>query len=107
MKKIVLFLLITLMFTDNCYSQTAEDDYNSAVAKFKSGDTQLIIDDYSKALKLDHSYVTAYINRGLVKTQLSNRKGAIAGYSRALKITLNDTTVFNNRGAEKIITHDY
>ena len=86
MKKIVLFLLITFMITDICYSQTAEDNYNSAVAKFKSGDAQGAIADYSAALLINPNYTAAYNDRGLVKLGLNDNQGALADFDKAVHI---------------------
>ena len=64
----------------------------------KKSDYQYQIDNYTKCLQVDPSYIGAYINRGRAYYKLKNYKYAIADYTKAIKINPNDAQIYNNRG---------
>ena len=69
------------------YARSALGDYNAA------------IEDYSKAVQLDASYVAAVYNRGTAHFALRQYDQAIDDYSLALETDANDAKLLNNRGS--------
>ena len=54
--------------------------------------------DFTKAIKIDPDYSTAYYNRGLAYNILENYKNAIADYTRAIKIDPDFANAYDGRG---------
>jgi tetratricopeptide (TPR) repeat protein len=53
------------------------------------GDKQGAIDDYSQAITLDPDYLYAYNNRGVVREEIGDYRGATEDYNKASKLNLN------------------
>ena len=105
-KKIIVALGAVIICTLACQSErppakTAEDYYNSGVAKQKAGDLKGAIADYDMAIKLDPNYAAAYNNRGNAKRDLGYNKVAIADYDMAIKLDPNYAKAYINRGEAK------
>jgi tetratricopeptide (TPR) repeat protein len=62
---------------------TVEDFWRRANQKLDNGDYQAAIEDYNRVIELNPNLALAYYNRGLVRTKLSDRQGAIADFQRA------------------------
>ena len=54
-----------------------------------------------KALKLNPNIEIALINRGIAKSKLGDKKGAIADYNKAIELKSNDAIAYNYRGNAK------
>ncbi len=84
-----------------------EPDAIFAVAKtsYYLGDSKKAIEYYTKCYETDKSYYPAIINRGVVKYQNKDYKGAIKDYTLAIKITKYENSTlaqaYGNRGVAK------
>lgn len=67
---------------------------------------ELILADYSKALKLSPDFAYAWFNSATIKTKLEDYAGAIADYSKALSYDGTLSEVYYNRGLLYIILKD-
>ena len=84
----------------------ADNLFNSGVDKYKQGDYQGAIADYTKAIEINPQDVGAYTNRGIAKNGLKDYQGAIADYNKALEINPKDAIAYSNRGASKELIGD-
>ena len=80
------------------YAQTAEDWFESGLAKAKSGDIQGAIADYTKAIEIYPSYAWAYYTRGNAKLKLKDYQGSIADFTKAIQFQHNYYHAITNRG---------
>lgn len=82
--------------------QAAPDDAASLVgkanAKFKQGDLNGAIADYTRAVEVDPKYAIAYNNRGLVKRANGNMTGAVSDFSKAIELDPKNVDAYTNRG---------
>ena len=62
---------------------------------------------YDKAIKANHDYADAYINRGLVKNELNDFDGSIKDYDKAIELDPRCSLAYNNRGYTKHRKGDY
>jgi len=72
--------------------------YFSGYSKQKSYDNQGAIKDYSKVLKLDDKFVTAYISRGSAYLDLKKYNDAISDYNKAIELNPIDPQAYAYRG---------
>ena len=86
MKKIILLLLISTLFSFNGQCQTAAQYLTKGDIKYKAGDLKSAIVLFDKAIKLNPNLTEAYQKRGLAKSDLGNDKAAIIDYNRAIKL---------------------
>ena len=70
-------------------------------------DLEAAIDAYTKAIKLDPTYATAYYNRGHARHDLGRDRAALADYDQAIKLTPTDAVAYNNRGIVKHCLNQY
>ena len=59
----------------------------------------MAIEDYTKTISINSSYINAYYNRGIIyakKKRLYNR--AIDDFSKVIELNPNDAQAINNRG---------
>ena len=61
----------------------ADNLFNSGVDKYKQGDYQGAIADFTKALEINPQYTNAYANRGVSKYFLGDLKGACDDWRKA------------------------
>ena len=87
-------------------AQSAIEYLNRANEKYKKGDYQEAIADYTQAINLKPNYAEAYNNRGLAKAALEESKGAIADYTEAIRISPDYAEAYNNRGVLKVNLED-
>lgn len=76
MKK-VLYLLAGLLFASSGYSQTAQEYFNRAGAKYELKDYKGAIVDYTKAIEIEPRFTSTYFNRGLLKIKLGQKKADV------------------------------
>jgi tetratricopeptide (TPR) repeat protein len=80
----------------------ADDYYVSGNNKRDAGDFRGALADFNRAIAINPRYVSAYNNRGFLKTeQLGDPQGALADYNQALEIDPQDAVVYSNRGTLK------
>ncbi|MBV9389542.1 MAG: tetratricopeptide repeat protein [Chroococcidiopsidaceae cyanobacterium CP_BM_ER_R8_30] len=85
------------------YSKTdkvsaANDLIRQGGDKYKKGDYQGAIADYTKALRLNPKSAEAYNYRGNARLNLRNKQGAISDYNQAIKINPKYADAFDDRG---------
>ncbi|MCX6328377.1 MAG: tetratricopeptide repeat protein [Bacteroidia bacterium] len=82
---------LTFFTTGNMIYQYMDDDSSLNAA----------LECYSEAIKIDPEFKEAYFNRGLVKHDLKNYKGAIADFTKAIELDPYDTAAYCFRGMSK------
>ncbi|WP_232200043.1 tetratricopeptide repeat protein [Synechococcus sp. CC9616] len=87
-----------LLSAQTAYAQSAEDWNESGNAKFREGDYQGAIADYTKAIKINPRFGLAYYNRGFAKEYSGDSKGAILDYTKAIELNPDDANAYANRG---------
>ena len=65
------------------------------------------IKDYTRAIKINPIYDTAYYNRGLMKYGIGDRKGELADYNKTLSINPKYLKAYYNRALLKSEMKDY
>jgi len=88
-------------------SQTAEECYNSGLAKLQLKDFSGAIVDYTKAIGLDPKYKEAYYNRSKAKYGLQDFKGTIADLTKTVELDPKYAQAYMIRGIVKTILEDY
>ena len=58
--------------------------------------------DFNRAIELDENFVSAYTNRGAVKSDLGNYESALIDLNKAIEIDPNYARAYQNRA----LTHD-
>ena len=66
------------------------------------GDQDGALLDFNRAIELDENFVSAYSNRGALKSDLGNYEGALIDLNKAIEIDPNNVRAYQNRA----ITHD-
>ncbi|MBV8887365.1 MAG: tetratricopeptide repeat protein [Chroococcidiopsidaceae cyanobacterium CP_BM_RX_35] len=79
-------------------TSAANDLLRQGGDKYKKGDYQGAIADYTKALQLNPKSAEAYNYRGNARLNLRDKQGAIADYDQAIKLNPNYADAFNDRG---------
>lgn len=77
---------------------TAQDWYNSGLAKRASGDLDGAIAAYDHAIALDPKFAFAYNNRGFAKLSKGDLDAAIEDFSRSIALDPSNERAFLNRG---------
>jgi tetratricopeptide (TPR) repeat protein len=79
-------------------NSTAENLFNSALAKSEAGDIQGAIADYTEAIRLHPNYAQAYNKRGILRGRnLKDYPTAKADFDRAIEIDPNYADAYYNR----------
>jgi tetratricopeptide (TPR) repeat protein len=76
----------------------AEQYFERGSARYKQGDYDGAIADYTEALCLNPQLAAAYNNRGWVRYNQRDYDSAIADYEAALRLNPQDAIAYNNRG---------
>ena len=86
----------------------AEYYFNQGIVNFYENNYQEAIEDYDKAIELDHpNSAQAYNNRGNAKQRLGDHEGAIQDYDKAIGLNDDYAEAYNNRGAAKAELKEY
>ena len=64
------YIILALLFSFNSFSQTAGDYFKNGINKADNGDIYGAISDYTKAIKINPNYSSAYNNRAIAKEML-------------------------------------
>lgn len=73
-KKLILLALLLRSFAGWSQNPIAYDLFDKPLKKAEVGNTIGAIEDYSKAIQIDPLFVSAYLNRTLLKQKLVNLK---------------------------------
>ena len=85
--KVVLVALIGTMITVGVYGcKESKDYYNRGVARFKKGETDRAISDFTKAIKKNPRFGMAYYYRAMAYSRKKEYDQAIADYTKAIEI---------------------
>ena len=98
---VVLFLAGLAVAPPVLAQSSASDWVNSGNAKYKKGDLDGAVTDYSRAIEIDPKYAEAYINRGNAKSEKGDPDEAIVDLSRAIEINPKYAEAYINRGVAK------
>jgi tetratricopeptide (TPR) repeat protein len=99
MKNILFALALLISFVS--FGQTTLEYFDSGYDKAKAKDYYGAIADYTKAIEIDPTAVTAYFNRGVSKSDLKDYYGAIADFTKAIELNPNDANAYAKRGVSK------
>lgn len=67
-------------------------------ARWKKGNLDGAIADYTKAIQLDPNFADAYLNRGAARNLKDDSEGAMADYSKAIELDPNPADAYLYRG---------
>ncbi|MBE9164551.1 MULTISPECIES: tetratricopeptide repeat protein [Microcoleaceae] len=86
---------------------SAEDLFNSALAKSEAGDIQGAIADYTEAIRLNPDYAAAHNKRGIIRARdLKDYPAAKADFDRAIQIDPNYGDAYYNRARVREFLED-
>ncbi|MEG4492618.1 tetratricopeptide repeat protein [Microcoleus sp. D3_18_C4] len=86
---------------------SAEDLFNSALAKSEAGDIQGAIADYTEAIRLNPNYAKAHNKRGIIHARhLKDYQAAKADFDRAIEINPNYGDAYYNRARVREFLED-
>ncbi|MBW5392529.1 tetratricopeptide repeat protein, partial [Brachyspira pilosicoli] len=74
---------------------------NRGIAKAKSGDNKVAIEDFDKAIQLNSNSAESYNNIGTAKNNLGLYEEAIKDFDKAIELDSNYLSAYNNRGISK------
>ena len=89
-----------------CTNQLANQYFDQGVEKYKDGNYQGAIDDWSKAIEIDPQNAVAYYNRGLANSNLKDYQAAIDDWSKAIEINPQHANAYHNRGSARELVND-
>ncbi len=86
---------------------SAEDLFNSGLAKSEAGDIPGAIADYTAAIRLNPNYAKAYNKRGIIQGRnLQDYPAAKADFDRAIEINPNYGDAYYNRAKVRYFLED-
>ncbi len=88
---------VVVLSTQASHAQRADDYIDAGIEKYKRGDYQGAITDYSKAIEIDPQYADAYINRGAAKGLSGDYEGACADFKRAPSLRAKISTAIQRK----------
>jgi tetratricopeptide (TPR) repeat protein len=88
-------------------AQSAGSYVTSGLEKYRLGNYDGAIADYTQAIDLNSSYVGAWLNRGMARSKQGNFDGAIADYSQAIKLKSNSVDAFFHRGTAALLQGNF
>ncbi|MEG4282751.1 tetratricopeptide repeat protein [Microcoleus sp. A006_D1] len=86
---------------------SAEDLFNSGLAKSEAGDIPGAIADYTAAIRINPNYAKAYNKRGIIHGRnLKDYRAAKADFDRAIEINPNYGDAYYNRAKVRYFLED-
>src|SRR5204863_39908 len=101
MNPILATLLLVLSLLKSCGHDDPKEAIEAAMKLKQEGKYQEALEAYNTVIKAHDDIVSAYINRGNVRSLLNDDQGAIEDYDRAEKLEPSEPEVFYNRGKSK------
>jgi len=95
-KLLLVFLFFLLLFA--CAKQTAEDHFRKGFKYQLVENYDSAMVEYQRAIKLDSTYVQAYLNLGVVYTEKGMYDQAIEAYKKILRYIPYHTKAYYNLG---------
>src|SRR2546421_2135171 len=100
--------LVALSLSVTAFGQTTPADFvDSGNVKYRRGDLDGAIADYTHAIELDPKFARAYENRGVAKGAKRDPDGAIADLTRASDLDPKGVGIYYNRGIARKAKGDY
>lgn len=91
----------------NNVQNSAENLFNSGLAKSEAGDIQGAIADYTEAIRLNPDYAQAHNKRGIIRARdLKDYPAAKADFDRAIQIDPNYGDAYYNRARVREFLED-
>ncbi len=85
--KVVLVALIGTMITVGVYGcKKSKDYYNRGVVRFKKGENDRALSDFTKTIKMNPRFAMAYYYRGMAYHRKKEYDKAITDYTKAIEI---------------------
>ena len=103
----IFFLLLSVLFLPNSYSQTAEKYLQSGNELFSLKHFRGAVLEYDDAIRLDPKNGYAYFYRGYSKANLEDYEGAILDFNEAIKRDSENGLAYYKRGFSKWKLGDY
>jgi len=91
---VVLFIL-ALMFS--CSGDSASHHYKNGSAKFQLKDYPGAINDFSKAIEINHGFLDAYYSRAICESKIKKYDKALADFNKVIELDPNHKDAFFNR----------
>ncbi len=107
MKKSAFFSCLIFSFLIfNCAKQTAQDHFRKGFAYQDREDYDSAAVEYQKAVKLDSTYVQAYLNLGVVYTKKGMYDEAIGSYQQVIRYVPLHAKAYYNLGYAYVLKGD-
>ena len=107
----LVLMLIALAGLAGCGLSAAEEKYNAGNDKYKNGDLNGALADYTEAIRLDPNLGLAYMNRSAVHAAQKNFDQAIEDATKAIELKLSDprdtAVAYTNRAAAYVGKEEY
>lgn len=101
--KYLLIPIVTFLFSVIVFSQTAKEHYDKGKEIYENSkgidkySMSLAIEQFTLAIKKDHTYVEAYEYRGNLKSMLLDFKGAIKDYTKIIELDPKNRNAYDRR----------
>lgn len=83
MKRVIAWVMVLLFAASAAFAQSAADFVNSGNAKYRRGDLDGALADFTKAIDLKSNDADAYYSRALAKRPKGDHEGALADFRKA------------------------
>ena len=85
----------------------AEELYNQGIEKYKNGDLQGALSDYTKAVELGHVNADIYMRRGIIFYELELYKEAIEDFEKVIQLEPDHSLAYYGRGLVREKLNDF
>lgn len=87
--------LLELMEQDGSeIAPAAKEFYENALERFRKGDYEGAMEQFTQALFVKPNYDEAYIARGIARSNLGDKQGAVEDYTIAIEINPNNADAY-------------
>ena len=83
------------------------DYLNRGIAKYKRGQLDDAIAEYTRAIEENPKDAISYNNRGIARSEKGDFVGAMADYNRTIELDPKGADAYNNRGASREQMEDF